>query len=216
MSGGQKTRRVRVPSIAPITNPHTKGAPTSAPCFFAPTTNIWKITTKNNSWKFVQICGWLKTTNLTNLTNNYLALVNRVNRALGILGALRELRVIGQPIQPATPPTSVRFPAHNEISEIRGIRVSHPTTKSASVRFSTHNEISEICGIYVSRPTTASVRFSTHNEISEICGISVSQVLHKSVSTQKRRAPRWVRCTPCDWNQSNPISESLIIHLFQV
>ena len=147
---------------------------------------------KNNSWKFVQICGWLKTTNLTNLTNHYLALVNRLNRALGVLGALRELRVIWKPIQPSTPPTSVRFSTHYEISEICGISVSHPTTKSASVRF------------------------PTHNEISEIRGICVSQVLHQGVRTQKRRAPRGVRCTPCDWNQSNPISESLIIHLFQV
>ena len=88
---------------------------------------IFPLSPKNNSWKFVQICDWLKTTNHTNLTNNYFALVKGEDGALGVLGALRELRVIGQPIQPATPPTSVRFPAHNEISEIRGIRVSHPT-----------------------------------------------------------------------------------------
>ena len=133
------------------------------------------------------------TTNHTNHTNNHLALVKGEDGALGVLRALRELRVIAQPIQPSTPPTSVRFPFHNEISEICGIRVRHPTTKSASVRF------------------------PTHKEISEIRGICVRQVLHQGVRTQKkRRAPRGVRCTPCDWNQSNPISESLIIHLFQV
>ena len=143
----------------------------------------------------MKICAnsWLiATTNLTNHTNNHLALVKGEDGALGVLGALRELRVIGQPIQPATPPTSVRFPTHKEISEICGICVSHTTTK----------------------PT--SVRFPTHKEISEIRGICVRQVLHQGVRTQKRRAPRRVRCTPCDWNQSNSISESLIIHLFQV
>ena len=70
-----------------------------------------------NSWQ-------ISTTNLTNLTNNHLALVKGEDGALGALGALRELRVIAQPIQPSTPPVSVRFPTHNEISEICGICVS--------------------------------------------------------------------------------------------
>lgn len=144
----------RVAGSSPVYRSKIIGCTNQCTLFFFPTTNIWKITKKNISWKFVQICDWLKTTNHTNLTNNYFALVKGEDGALGVLGALKELRVIGQPIQPATPPTSVRFPFHNEISEICGIRVRHPTTKSASVRFPTHKEISEICGICVSHPTT--------------------------------------------------------------
>ena len=83
-----------------------------------------------NSWH-------ISTTNLTNHTNNHLALVKGEDGALGVLGALR---VIGQPIQPATPPTSVRFPAHNEISEIRGIRVSHPTTNLCEISHPQRNQ----------------------------------------------------------------------------
>ena len=80
----------------------------------------------------------MKTTNHTNLTNNYFALVKGEDGALGVLGALRELRVIGQPIQPATPPTSVRFPFHNEISEIRGIRVRQVLHQDVSTKKGVH------------------------------------------------------------------------------
>lgn len=149
----------RVAGSSPVYRSKKIGCTNQCTLFFSPTTNIWKITMKNNSWKFVLIRGWLKTTNLTNLTNNHLALVKGEDGALGALGALR---VIWKPIQPSTPPTSVRFSTHKEISEICGISVSHPTTKSASVRF------------------------PTHNEISEIRGICVSQVLHQGVSTQKK------------------------------
>lgn len=152
---------------------------------------------KNNSWKFVQICGWLKTTNLTNLTNltnHYLALVNRENRALGVLGVLGVLRVLCESENPYNH-------AHHQPQWDYP-----PTTKSVGS-----------AGSVWATPPPASVRFSIHKKNQwdprDLCEASPPP---RREHTKKRRAPRRVRCTPCDWNQSNPISESLIIHLFQV
>ena len=63
-------------------------------------------------------------------------------------------------------------------------------------------------------PTT--VRFSTLKRNQWEWDLCEPWPTINACANKKRRAPRGVRCTPCDWNQSNPISESLIIHLFQV
>ena len=179
----------RVAGSSPVYRSKIIGCTNQCTLFFSPTTNIWKITTKNNSWKFAQICGWLKTTNLTNLTNNYLALENRENRALGVLGALCESE------------NPYNHAHHQPLWD------SHPQRNQWDPRDPCEPPHQLSQPLWDFPPTKKSVR-----SVGSVWALAST----KACAHKKRHAPRWVRCTPCDWNQSNPISESLIIHLFQV